>query len=204
MSEFIEFGRYPYTEDGSASSVKWKVLYEQSKWLLIVTENVIDVLPFAKKTWRREGWYYSGIRTYLNKSFYMRAFSPQEKQRIIKTSTVNHSNPLTKDFSFGPDTEDMVFLLSVYGAKRYFEMDQDRMCKPTPFAESKLVHHHENGCCPWWLRTNGLWEPYDPKNDSELSGVTCSARVDHTGNIDLYGLSMETVQGIRPAIIIRP
>ena len=55
--------------------------------------------------------------------------------------------------SGGRDTEDRVFLLSLWEAEKYFEDDEDRRTFPTVYAIAQDVYVNSDlGTVWWWLR----------------------------------------------------
>lgn len=55
--------------------------------------------------------------------------------------------------SGGRDTEDRVFLLSLWEAERHFEDDEDRRTFPTEYAIAQDVYVNSDlGTVWWWLR----------------------------------------------------
>ena len=101
----------------------WRILSEQNGQAIILAENIIDVQSFYKDTSQREidgqtiyanNYKHSDIRTWLNGSFYNKAFNLKEKN-IIKTTAVNNSAATTDKTSnkyYCEDTQDNVWLLS--------------------------------------------------------------------------------------------
>ncbi|MDO5563877.1 MAG: DUF6273 domain-containing protein [Eubacteriales bacterium] len=66
-------------------------------------------------------WRNCTLRKWLNNEFYNKAFSNDEKNRIIETIHKNESNR----GAIHPDTNDKVFLLSEKEIKKYFENENN-------------------------------------------------------------------------------
>lgn len=150
---FIYFGNYNYEEDGTKKPIEWKILKKEESKLLIITKFGINAMPYNNIT---TVWEYCKIRKWLNKEFYMNAFSKNEQDTIIESVVCNHKNP-DYDISSGNDTIDKIFLLSIDEAKSYFSSNKDRVITATPYAVSQGACINEiTGTCWWWLRTVGL------------------------------------------------
>ncbi|MBP3200920.1 MAG: InlB B-repeat-containing protein, partial [Lachnospiraceae bacterium] len=94
-------------------------------------------------------WATSDLRTWLNNTFYNKAFNDSEKD-AIKKETISTSGSV--------DTEDNVFLLSTDEANTLFSGNSDRVAYPTVYAKNvKINNQYVNvydGSCGYWLRTN--------------------------------------------------
>jgi hypothetical protein len=81
---------------------------------------------------------------------------------------------------------DLLFLLSVEEAERYFDDDESRKTTATPYAKTFYYDFGVNG---WRLRSNGGYS-YNPSNVTE------------SGEIDVDGYGHDCLMGVRPAMWI--
>ena len=111
-------------------------------------------------------WKTCTLREWLNKDFLEAAFTGEERARILETEVRNDGNPVYGTTG-GDNTRDRVFLLSLDEAVRYFQGDEERRCKATPYAVSQGARVDDDGFCCWWLRSPGLF----PSNAAFVSSV---------------------------------
>ena len=57
----------------------------------------------------------------------------------------------------GRNTEDKVFLLSYAETEKYFNSDNDRICKTSAYMNTQRTNANEGGNCGWWLRSPGFF-----------------------------------------------
>ena len=144
------------------------------------------------------------MRTWLNDTFYEKAFSEKEKKHILSGNVFADNNPFYKTDA-GKETVDKLFYLSVYDAKRYFisgdyynESEQKKlMCKATPYAIAQGVQAMEDGYSPWTLRTPAM----------KKNGVTMVARnsgvIIGIGDTEITGIYVDGEgMGVRPALFL--
>ena len=154
--------------------------------------------------WYAVTWENSTLRSFLNETFINTAFTSEERARLISLNVRNLPSPINQACSSGPDTQDSVAILDIENAKRYFPQAAQRKCLPTPYAESREgFFHHSDGFASWWLRTAGVWEQFNPKEDFRPANKHCISIVANDGIIDLMGMSAETVRCVRPIIHVR-
>ncbi|MBR4749685.1 MAG: hypothetical protein IK083_08990 [Abditibacteriota bacterium] len=191
----LTIGSYPQKGLLGRQPLRWRVLetFGDDK-LLVVTETVIDTMPFHKERPPKERaaqkvtWENSDIRKWLNEEFFDKTFSTGEKKRIYTTSI--ECGPYTNGCVGCYRTEDRVFLLSSGDAERYFIDNADRVCIPTGYARKRRIFTDKvGGRCWWWLRS--------------------STKADHTV-VDYIGGISESAEpsamnifGVRPAMVIR-
>lgn len=150
VGDIIIFGKYEQDADwdNGPDPLEWRVLDKQDGKLLIITEKLIDELPYHAVYWKR-----SPINGFLNGSF-LNNFTMEEREMIVKTVVTADRHPDAPDVDQGSDVEQKVFLLSVDEAKKYFAEDKDRVSVLTPytiwFGDFKL---DPGTAYPWWLRT---------------------------------------------------
>lgn len=154
--------------------------------------------------WYVVNWENSTLRAYLNGPFLDTAFTAEERARLKVLNVRNLPNPINPAVDSGPDTQDYVALLDFENAKRYFPQSVQRKCRPTPYAASKEgLFLHSDGFASWWLRTAGIWEPFNPKEEFRPSNKHCMCTVNNDGVIDIMGMSAETIRCIRPIIHVK-
>ena len=154
--DVITFGRYE--QDGNPENgpepVEWEVLAAEGGHTLLISRYALDAHPFHDQ-WLRVTWENSGMRKWLNGTFYQTAFDPAEQARILTVTNTNPDNPTT-GMPGGKDTRDRVFLLSIDEAERFFPSDESRQCRATAYAKTQAVYENEyKDSSWWWLRTRG-------------------------------------------------
>ena len=92
--EIIEYGSYPYGENGEKRPLEWVVIESTDKAALLITRNAIDTRPYKKKLASTDderrydcAWKNSDARSWLNEEFIFSAFSEEERAMIVPTKT---------------------------------------------------------------------------------------------------------------------
>ena len=181
----IYFGSYPWSETGEEKPIRWRILAIEDDKALLITEQIIDAMSYSTEddTFTWDG---SGVRRFLNTDFFNSAFEDTEKEIVLPSDLMNYKNVAYRTNS-GSRTSDLVYLLSIEEAERFFVSNDERIAKPTPYALKKGIFT-ENGKAWWWLRTSGNKDSY-------------AADVDYGGDVDSYGSDRYySVEGIRPVI----
>ncbi len=208
VGDIIKFGKY------QNESIEWKIIDKEDDRILLLSRQALDCMPFHTFTKAEKEackndfynnayvvWYNSSLRKWLNSSFVKLAFTDDERKHIEKTLVKNEDDCYadTGDMMVvygGEDTVDMLFMLSIDEAKKYFDRYDARYCGVTPYAKKKgaLFHGNEKtGRCPWWLRSPG-WA------DSRAAMVWDDGTVYRDG---LSGFDIEVPLGVRPAMWLR-
>ena len=132
--ERVIFGKYIQDEE-TPSDLSWRVLAKHEGKMLLITEKVIDYLPFCYRD--DNDWETSDIRRWLREDFVNTAFSEREKARIAEMCP-----------------GESVFLLSVSDLQ-LFANSKDLRAKYTDYARAKIKWFHPKGDenAFWWLRT---------------------------------------------------
>ena len=148
--------------------IEWRVLDGDGNRILAISEDGLDCKPFNEDRSRGNSWYSSDLCNWLNNEFLAGGFSEDERYSIRE-----------------------VTCLSVDEAERYFEDDDDRICKPTPYAVQQGAYVDDStGGCGWWLRSPGCDSSY-------------AARVNFDGDVDSFGwIVVATLDAVRPALIL--
>ncbi len=150
IGDIITFGKYEQdrNKENGPDPIEWRVLDKQDGKLLIITEKLIDELPYHAIYWK-----HSPIRGFLNGSF-LNDFTPEEKEMIVKTRVEPHKHPEAPDIDQGSAVEEKVFLLSVDEAEKYFAKNEDRVSTLTAYTIWFGDFDQQPGdAYPWWLRT---------------------------------------------------
>ena len=171
----VEFGSYPYEENGARKPIRWFVLRREGREALLLSMYSL----YAKRYHEIPGavsWETCTLRKWLNEDLYHAAFTESEKCRILSSTVVNEGSG---------NTEDRVFLLSAEEAANCLPEVRTAI-RPTPY---NLINRTQIGYSAnrWWLRSAG-------KNDCN------AAYVDDNGNISDYGFIANYEYGVCPAM----
>ena len=169
VGDVIKFGSYEQDDNmkNGKEAIEWIVLSKESNQMLVVSKYSLDTLPYNKKQ-AKITWEDCTLREWLNKSFYMTAFTDNERKMIKNTMLTNADNA-RYGTPGGNDTKDNVFLLSLddinntaYGFSSE-EGDIARRCAPTAYAvaqgamlEESFMTKEGEISYSWWLRSPGL------------------------------------------------
>ena len=224
----IAFGHYEQDNDTSngPEAITWKVLACESDTALLISEQVLDYLPYDTNGSAR--WDTSSLRAELNGTFYDSAFSDEEKAVMTTSSAEPYDNPVTGVQDDSAATEDMVFIPSLKQANDYFQDALDRVTWGTAYA---VAHAREQASAlgetlaedfggsasrgtSWLLRTPSQNddtvvfvhdEACDPENSNDYYhrgeedwGYACSL------SYCFWGKNVSSFQvGVRPCIRVR-
>ena len=157
---YLAFGSYPQTKTGKDDTpIEWLILESDGETALLISRYALDCKLYNEK-YEATTWEKCTLRGWLNNEFFNKAFSAEERQSILQSDVSADKNP---KYSTNPGnaTKDMVFLLSVVEANKYFESDDARMCTPTGYAIQQGAHTSDSykvegrKACWWWLRSPG-------------------------------------------------
>ena len=224
----IAFGHYEQDNDTSngPEAITWKVLACESDTALLISEQVLDYLPYDTNGSAR--WDTSSLRAELNGTFYDSAFSDEEKAVMTTSSAEPYDNPVTGVQDDSAATEDMVFIPSLKQANDYF---QDALARVTWGTAYAVAHAREQASAlgetlaedfggsasrgtSWLLRTPSQNddtvvfvhdEACDPENSNDYYhrgeedwGYACSL------SYCFWGKNVSSFQvGVRPCIRVR-
>jgi hypothetical protein len=202
VGDIVVIGQYE--QDGNinngAENIRWKVVEIKGDRALIVSEKVLDVLPYNSKQ-ENTYWATSTLRAWLNDEFYNKAFSDSAK-RMIKSTKISNADNQCYGTKSGIDTVDNIFVLSTEEAVKYYAIDKSETvtnnyrgtdgmagCMPTEYAKSKgTLCDNDRGFAQWWLRTMG-------------QGQSTATYVDEYGGIRYQGQAVQNSNiGVRPAM----
>ena len=176
VGNYVTFGEYPQTTAGEdMTPIEWCVLARDGDKALLISRYGLDAQPY-NTTNSEVTWENCTLRTWLNGTFYNKAFSSAEQAAIL-TMYVDNSKYQCYDgwstSSGGNNTRDKVFLLSYAEANKYFGVtynnsnNTNSRVAPTAYAiaqwastnnSSKTVDETNAGW--WWLRSPGYGQNY--------------------------------------------
>lgn len=146
MADSFELGRMVQTKNGEKTPIKWIVLSQEGKKILVLSKYGLEYMPFNARL-TGVTWDECSLRDWLNDVFFDDCFSDSEKEIVSESYVPAHRNP-DYNSSAGSGTNDKVFVLSINEVKEYFRTKEDRICYGTDYANG-------NSRCNWWLRTPG-------------------------------------------------
>lgn len=167
VGNYVTFGTYPQTKAGNdATPIEWLVLARDGDKALLISRYALDAQPY-NKDYTSVTWETCTLRTWLNGTFYNKAFSSAEQAAILTTNVDNSKNQCYSGWSTsgGNNTQDKVFLLSYAEANKYFGVTYDNSSNtksrvaPTAYAIAqgawtdsfdKTADRADAG--HWWLR----------------------------------------------------
>ena len=176
VGNYVTFGEYPQTTAGEdMTPIEWLVLARDGNKALLISRYGLDAQPYNKDK-ANVTWENCTLRTWLNSTFYNKAFSSAEQAAILTTSVDNSQNQCFSLWgtSGGNNTQDKVFLLSYAKANKYFDVEywkntgatdnvKSRVA-PTPYAiaqgaytSSSNMTADSNVAGWWWLRSPGSY-----------------------------------------------
>lgn len=200
VGNYVSFGTYPQTKAGNdATPIEWLVLARDGNKALLISRYGLDAQRYNKDT-TSVTWETCTLRTWLNGTFYNKAFSSAEQAAILTTNVDNSKNQCYSGWntSGGNNTQDKVFLLSYAEANKYFGVTYDNSSNtksrvaPTAYAiahgtwtisSNKTADGTDAGW--WWLRSPGNYQDFAAVVDTDgslrnipvnyVSGSVCPA-----------------------------
>ena len=166
-----------FGHDKNGKPFKWVVLDRDGDYLLLITTDIIDRVPFMEGNPGRTTWNHSTLRKYLNGAFMSSAFDEQEKA-AIRLSKVKAVRGLGAQASPGNDTEDYVYVLNQQEADKYI-----------------VILGNNEASESWWLRS-----PYG--NNSRENTIKLFEKADRRTVKVSYAAS-NSVHGLRPVLWVR-
>lgn len=203
LGSIVTFGQFE--QDGDDENglewIEWIVLDRTDKGALLLSKNVLDVMPF-QHAGNTAKWENSDIHQWLNNDFYNTAFRDEEKRFIIKGQKEYYG---MEDEYYELIQSESVFLLDFdqlthketeYSAgyayrKPYFFSKASRQAVPSESAGNKLLLEDENADIQkvaWWSATS-------------ITDGKKACYVDAEGNVRTDGIEKSNgMIGVRPAI----
>ena len=154
--DIVTFGRYEQDDKTRTGpeDIEWIVLTVEDDQALLLSRYVLDSKAFHH-TGRNGGtaWEDSDLREWLNEEFYEDAFTDEEKEWIYLSEIPNARK---QNYGLNEyDTEDHVFVLSLYEAKELLPSKKTGAAEPTKYALAQGVQKSQtSGNSWWWLRTS--------------------------------------------------
>lgn len=130
----------------SGEPYNWLVLDREEDYILLISLDSTEEMPFMKGDPSRTTWAHSTLRDYLNGEFLRNVFSEEERHSIRLSKVKAEKNPAS-NASPGNNTEDYVYVLNLQEVMRYSQ----HLVQPVYLIES-------------WLRTPGGTR----SNDNEI------------------------------------
>lgn len=198
VGDLVTVGTYEQDNDetNGKEPIEWRVLAKDDEKVLLLTDKVIDCIPFNDEMEPWVIWEDSSIRKWLDEKFILTAFSDEEASRILETSNTNDEN---RDYGIPAmeNTDDKVFFLSIKETTEYLGKEEypsiaDENCVafPTEYAIAKDIEVRNGGAVMWWLRESTSGEP--------------AAACDDLGKRFHNGRPMDyTRMGVRPAMWVK-
>lgn len=146
--DYIDYGTY------KGETIKWKVLKQEDNRLLLITDKIIESLPYNLSEKEETNWEKSTLRKWLNIDFYNSAFDVSERKDILECDIEAENNPMYSTDP-GSNTNDKIFILSIKQASKYFDSDEERIAKGTEYAIDKGLFRDNKLRSWWWLRSPG-------------------------------------------------
>lgn len=158
VGDIVYFGEYRQsTSSPDKEKIAWLVLDKESDRMLLISKYGLDCQPFHDKE-EPCTWDNSYIRRWLNDDFINNAFNDQEQEKILTTAVKADKNPDFRFVDVGIDTDDRIFLLSIYEAGIYFDSKEKAQVFPTEYAIFNGAGDDDDIAGKpgwWWLRTAG-------------------------------------------------
>ena len=166
VGNYITFGTYPQTIAGNDKTpIEWLVLARDGNKTLLISRYALDAKPYDTSYYSVE-WAKCLLRTWLNDTFYNKAFSSAEQAAILTTRVDNGENQGYWSTSGGNNTQDKVFLLSYAEANKYFGVTYNNSSNtksrvaPTAYAIAQGAKTSSSNKTAddiyagwWWLRS---------------------------------------------------
>lgn len=148
VGNYVTFGRYPQTKAGKDKTpIEWLVLARDGSKALLISRYGLDAQPY-NTTNSEVTWETCTLRTWLNSTFYNKAFSSAEQAAILTTNVDNSKYQCYSGWSTngGNNTQDKVFLLSYAEANKYFDVTHDNSSNTkSRVAPTRTRLHREHG-----------------------------------------------------------
>lgn len=172
VGNYVTFGEYPQTTAGEdMTPIEWLVLARDGDKALLISRYGLDAQPHNKDH-TSVTWETCTLRTWLNGTFYNKAFSSAEQAAILTTSVDNSKYQCYSGWSTNGcnNTQDKVLLLSYAEANKYFGVTYDNRrntksrVAPTAYAIAQGAYADSfrrtadgTAAGQWWLRSPGLY-----------------------------------------------
>lgn len=180
--EYLIMGAWEQIVPGTRHMIDWLVLDRKGTRLLVMSENLLNFMPFGGMTWEE-----SEVRRWLNDDFISQAFTDSERARIYETELAAEDNERYGTFG-GESTTDKIFILSDEEVLFYFVDPEKRNADYTKLCEERLKEAATPFENTWWLRSVG--------------DRFCIDSIDITGKISDNVRYDHKTMGVRPVMWI--
>ena len=192
IGDSVFFGSYEQDNNTSngKEAIEWLILAREGNRMLVISKYALDCQRY-NTSYTNVTWGTCSLRKWLNGPFISNAFSSDEHS-MIQTTTVTEDKSPSYITPPGDNTttDDIVFLLSITEANKYFSSDSARQCQATAYAEAQGAYaDFANGYCWWWLRSPGYF-------------YNCAALVRSDGSANSSNSEVFVEHAVRPAMWI--
>ena len=209
VGDIIYFGSYPQTRIDDVTDlvegvdylsaygstyliepIAWRVLRNEDGEIFLLSQLGLDYAQwYAPGGATHRVWEESSVREWLSEVFLDAAFTASEQNAIVTTlvETPSYFTAAPLEIPGGPDTYDMIFLLSreeAFTASFGFASNTDRICYTTQYAVDNPSATYSASPDYWWLRS-----PY--------SNPAAAAEI-YTSGVVMNGL-YQSWNAVRPA-----
>lgn len=152
VGDSIQMGNY------GGDSIWWEVIAVDGNRALVISRESVDWKLFNEQ-YENVTWETSSLRNWLNDTFYNSAFNSDERSKILTTTIENPDNP-DSVVDGGNNTDDRLFLLSMFEVQEYFGRESNRGAFLSATAHNSAQEYNPDGYikmfnCSWWTRTPG-------------------------------------------------
>lgn len=241
--DLVFFGSYPQEagQPNGSPRLAWRVIATDDSTVTLITDKIVDVLPFNWSDSDGNDWATSNLRAWLNsrggsslygdtQGFYDRAFSAEEKARIVDTRV--EMNPqgsyvafnkfsmdspwMTTHTTGSKNTTDKVFALSgeeafaIFGRSKTATREElgndpnnytDGHSKGTSYAVAMGLRVNSGKNGPSSTGFSDYWMRSPGAKDPE-GKITCGVFLGSTGSLNV-ARSVTHPYGVRPVIRVR-
>ncbi len=187
VGSIVTFGTYTEESDTlEKSKIDWRVLAKEDDRILVISDRIIDAMPYHNVSQVDVTWETCSLRKWLNSAFINSAFNSAEKKLIIESEVLTEKASYS-DTDSGNNTKDKIFLLSESEFEKY--LHSDGSCFATNYATEKTAEGYYTYLYSWWLRSPGA------RPDSASDVFISTSDVDST-------YAAYSHNGVRPAMWI--
>ncbi len=194
--DLVSFGTYIQGKKGEVKPIEWLVLMVSGNNVWLLSKYALDVQPYNTE-YEDVTWNSCSLRKWLNKYFYHKAFSKEEKMLMEDVISYGYEELESK---WGGtwrkktnESSDKVFLLSEEEAHKYEYLVQPMiLCPVTDYVKTLDFYSYKkkHKCC-WWVRDDNT-----AKSDKKKIEV-----ISLTGNSEEFSVNREDIC-VRPAIAL--
>ena len=189
--------------------ISWYVIDDSDEYLLLLSEKIIDTMPFHNGDTRVE-WTNSTLYDYLNSDFINECFSSEEQDRLVFINDSDNAKVTMLSLNNLIDLYGRIYYIpeEFYGIKDYFEANKDMIALPSKRAIENDIEIYDNATFAE-IMGQDVDERYDFANGHSAYWVINTAEesndvffVTATGYIDYLEPSRNYI-GVRPVIRVK-